>query len=147
MHVREQIMSAVVAAITGLPTTGARVLYDAAYAITDLPALAVMWSEDDTEDVDGGLGDGPVATRALKFNVTGRAKIGDGVPSVLGTIAAEVEIAVMTSAAVAALVHLIEYTSSTIAVSTELEQPAGEVSVGFSALYRVKIDDPETVIS
>ena len=87
-HVRTQIRAAVVTALTGLATTGSRVLVDDQVPIDALPALVVRTSEGNVgEAIDG------TRQRAIAISVDAICKMASGVTDQLDQIATEVEAA------------------------------------------------------
>lgn len=146
MHVRQQIVQAVMAALADLPLTGARVHFAPAYALMSLPALSVLWGDEDVVAVDSGDGTGPVETRSLAITVTGKAMDDLDAGAVLNDIAADVETAMNADEDLADLLMLLEYRGADLDFTGELQQPAGQVEMKFQATYRVKAGSPETVV-
>lgn len=99
-HVREQIRSAVVTAVSGLTTTGARVYESRVLPLeaTSLPALCV-YTRSDTPSYDDGRMNA-IPARVLDIHIEGYCRGDD--QSVLDDIAAEVETAMAGSTTVRA---------------------------------------------
>lgn len=146
MHVRQQIINALMTAVTGLPLTASRVQFAPVHALTVLPALSVLWVDESVWDTDLGDGTGPVETRSVQLTVTGAVMDALDAGASLSEIKDAVRDAVMANSALRALVFLIEYRGSAPAFTGELQLPAGTVAIAFGALYRVKSGYPETVI-
>jgi len=97
-HVREQVRSAVVAAVTGLTTTSARVYNSRVLPVgaTLLPCLCVYTRTDTPDYARGHMARTP--RRVLDVHVEGYVKGDD--QTVMDDIAAEVETALFASATV-----------------------------------------------
>jgi len=100
-HVREQIASAAVTALTGLATTGARVFRDrdteaSPLEAAELPALVIEDDGDPAEIVS--LGQGRVLERRMRLTVTAHVKALSGYSAALNEILKEVEVALAGAA-------------------------------------------------
>lgn len=103
-HVRADVRAAVVTALTGLTTTGARVLVDDQYPLDDLPALVIKTSEENAgEAVDG------TRQRAITVSVECVSKLVSGITAQLDQMALEVETALAGSITVTSRVLAVDY--------------------------------------
>jgi len=103
-HVRADIRAAVVTALTGLTTTGSRVLVDDQYPVEDVPALVIKTSEENAgEAVEG------IRQRAVGVSVEAVSKLTSGITAQLDQIALEVETALAGSITVGGRVLAVDY--------------------------------------
>jgi hypothetical protein len=103
-HVRADIRAAVVTALTGLTTTGSRVLVDDQYPVEDVPALVIKTSEENAgESVEG------IRQRAVGVSVEAVSKLTSGITAQLDQIALEVETALAGSITVSGRVLAVDY--------------------------------------
>jgi hypothetical protein len=103
-HVRADIRAAVVTALTGLTTTGSRVLVDDQYPVEDVPALVIKTSEENAgEAVEG------IRQRAVGVSVEAVSKLTSGITAQLDQIALEVETALAGSITVSGRVLAVDY--------------------------------------
>jgi hypothetical protein len=127
-HINDQIRSAVVAAVTGLATTGSRVDEDflAVKAVTD-PRLVVRVGTGSVKtDVQG------VQQREIQITVAGYAKDVDGISAVLGAMHYEVEVAMNAAGTLGGLIKSpVELTRDSRETDAGLERPAGMIEIEF----------------
>lgn len=100
-HVREQIVVAAVAAVTGLATTGSNVFRDRdtderPLQATELPALLVDDDGDPAEIIS--IGQGRLLERTMRIRITAFVKSASGYSTLLNTILKEIEIAIAGAA-------------------------------------------------
>lgn len=143
-HARQQILDAVVTAVTGLPLTGSNVHLAPVHALRTLPALSVL--PGDEEVIERAAGTTPLELRSFQVKVTAGVMDELGMVTTLNDIAAGIEAAVLKNAALLALVSLIEYVGATPDFSGELQQPTGTIETAFRAEYWVETGAPETVV-
>lgn len=132
-HVREQITAACVSALTGLPTTGARVwrARERALQPSECPALVVIGAG---ESVDiATMGSAPALARSMRLRVTAHVRAGTAWDSTLAKIAAECEAALVGSLGGAKLVRIAEIEDPE--VSEEADKPIARQTMIFEALY------------
>jgi len=144
-HARQAIREAVVAALTGLPTTGGSVKDTWPYATPpeDMPALRIYTPGEQADDRASDLG--PIQGRAVTLLIVGYAE-GVLVAETLDTIAAEVEVALAASGNLGGLVKLIDYQSMTALVEGETKKRSGEIRLTYSILYRTARADPTATV-
>lgn len=109
-HIATQLRNAIVAALTGLATTGARVYKNRpgirVLQASELPALMVYSGG---EDVNDAAVDGNLLERDMQFHVDLRVKGTDGVDDVLDQIRKEVEIALAPGVVIGTRTVIIDY--------------------------------------
>ena len=89
---------------------------------------------------------GTEQTRALTVTVEARIKAVTTYDDTLDSICAETEAALVADSGVAALVKIIELSSTEIDFDDELEKPTGLARMNWLTVYRVDSTDPETII-
>ena len=128
MHKRQSIQAAVVAAVTGLTTTGARVYAGRVYpsGTANLPGLNVTTPRDDVS------GDFPANRRAqmrkLTITIEARVKPADGTDTPqeqMNKIEDEVQKALMADPTMGGLVQWLMPDTSSFALSGETDRPTG----------------------
>lgn len=142
-HVREQIRSAMVTAVTGLATTSTRV-HNSRFlplASSALPALCVYTRSDTPDYTRGHMQKTP--RRVLDVHVEGYVAGDD--QSVMDDIAAEVETAVFANAALAALA-LVWLGEQTMSVDGEGEKLTSIIDMVFRCEYATVEGAPNTVV-
>ena len=144
-HMRTQIRTAVVLALTGLALTGPRVYINRLDPVPDdaLPALKV---ETNAEQVDSPDLGGDYQERDIQLLVIGLAKATANLDNVLDQIALEVEQALLdpVDKTFGGLVESITYTGLRIGFTADLEKPAAEVRLAFLVRYATTAGDPTT---
>lgn len=101
LHVREQIMAAVVSALTGLTTTGARVYRDRdteerPLQSDEVPGLVIDDDGDPAEILTMGVD--RILARTMRVRVVAHVKAASGYSASLNLILKEVEIALSSAA-------------------------------------------------
>ena len=144
MHRRRAIREAIVALVTGLPTTGMSVTEGRVYAapIDDLPTLDVTTP---TETLEFEMGGGPPyeVTRSLIVDVMARASGGDYL-AVLDDIALEVEQALMSDPRLSGLVADMRLNETAIALDEDIgETPVAQLTMSWECRYNVGSTDPQ----
>jgi len=134
MHKRTAIRNAVVAALTGLTTTGANVSVDPVYDLdaANLPML-VITTGDESVDIGAQIG---VRTyqRALTLSIEAIAKARVGLADTLDQIALEVEAAINTDPTLAATA--LDAVLTSVRQSMEKgSQPIGRLSLDYDITY------------
>lgn len=131
MHVRQQLRAAVASALTGLPTTGARIYTARAYALedTETPALLIATPSESAEagDIHGSIG------RQVTVTVTAVVKSTGAVQDLLDQIAAEVEPALVgpDKLDVGARRVDVEYTGAEFAMDDSADRKTAELEMSF----------------
>lgn len=139
-HVRQQVIAAVVTALTGLTTTTTNVSNRRTYPQGTTPALNVYWSTDETDYEQGKTICTPM--RRLEVHVEGFTK-GEN-ESQANTIAEEVETAMYTDQTFGGLALGTEIGTSEILVEGDGESQVLVVDMVFNIFYRVQEGVPGT---
>lgn len=145
-HVRQSLRAAVVAAVTGLPTTGARVRTGRVYPLqeADLPGLEVNTVAEEAEPQS--LSFSGVLARAVTVEVVGRARATAAIADVLDAIAEEVEGALAGAVTVSGVQVALDYAGADIQFSGEVDQPVGAVALRFTAQLFTLASAPGTLV-
>lgn len=135
-HLRTQIRDAVAAALTGLPTTGARVYPSRVYPVqtADLPCLLVYARRDDVqlETIHAPK----YLQRTVELEVVALAKAASDLDDVLDQMCKEVEAALaMPVAALAGIAQDINPVSTEFELVGAAEKPTGSASMIFTVGY------------
>jgi hypothetical protein len=141
MHLRQQIINAVVTAVTGLTTTGADVANRRTYPQGTTPALNVYWSEDIPDYERGKLGSVPL--HGIEVHVEG-ITLGEA-ETQANTIAEEVEAALYTDQTLGGLAIGIELGVATIEQDGEGADQVLVIDLMFIVFYRAAEGIPGTV--
>lgn len=152
-HVREQLAVAVVARLTGLTTTGARVYRQrpqeyALQPVTELPALRVFLLGDQASASGIGV---PFYERIASLRIDGVAKVSLGttagtnpLDTLLNLIASEVETALATEIEFAVgKTTLLLYRGTTVDDSAAGDQPVGVVAMTWDAVIYTNHGAPD----
>jgi alpha-L-arabinofuranosidase len=145
-HVRQSLRSAVVAAVTGLTTTGSRVYTAKVYPAQDgeLPCLVVNTVAEAVTQQDIGLPG--IIERRVTVEVVGMVKATSGMANTLDTIAEEVETAVGSGVSVSGANIELAYEGSDIQFSGDTDQPVGTISLRFAATLYSLSSAPGTLV-
>lgn len=140
MHIRQKIRNEIVAAVTGLTTTGSRVYPSRVWPLDDdtIPGLLVYTGDEDVDSEEGRVA--RVQNRDLQIVVIGKAKLTAGLDDLLDDIAEEVETAVLSASY--ATIQSIDLLSTEIDIERGAEKPTGEVILTFSVHYLTRDGQP-----
>jgi len=147
VHARELIRKAVASAVTGLATTGTSVFTNRLYPYNDddLPNLSVYAAQSpETVEDEGTMGS--YQLRVLPVEIVARAKTTAELEDTLDDICAEVETALVGSAAVDALVKSLRLISTEIEMDNDGEKPVGAARMEWEVIYRVDGAAPTTPV-
>lgn len=130
-HIRTQIRTAVLAAITGLTTTGARayVAHDRPLLAAELPCVLLSLSDTaEAESVTAAL----LLRRTVSIEVQAIAKATTGLADTLDQIGEEVEEALGAALTVDGQQLYLRYTGTAPAdINSETDRPVGAISINF----------------
>jgi len=154
-HARTSIRTAVVAALTGLTTTGSAVTSGRVYPESTLPALSVYTDSEEVVDEENIIGATPKQTRALTLTVEARAKAvatatdSTVLEDLLDLICEEVEVALAADETLALSPgpKMLRLTTTEYELSAEQEQPLGVATMQWRIWYRVDATAPGTIIA
>jgi len=134
MHVRQQIINAIVPALTGLTTTGANVYSRRTYAVGITPSLNVYWTADDPDYAEAAAG--PCKPlRGLEVHVEGFTKVDD--EATANAIAEEVEVAMFADDTFGGLAVGTEIGTQEIGVDGDGDDAVLLIDMIFTVFYRV----------
>lgn len=143
-HVRTQIRDAVVAALTGLSTTGSRVYAGRSRpAAKDTDPFLLVYGTQETSE-PAAIGVDPILMHELMVRVEGRAlaSTAAAIENTLDQIALEVEPAITRNSALGHLTRSVILVGTRIAVESPGERHAGEVTMEFRIVYRTRESSP-----
>lgn len=132
-HVRQQLRSAVAAALANLPATGTRVDSAPMYPL-DLaagPRLAIVITDEAAEVAS--IHSPPVIQRSVNLVVEVHAAAAAGLADTLDTAAAQVEAALGAAVTVSGVAVPLAYRGASIEFSTDGELPVGRLALTYSA--------------
>ncbi|TXH90351.1 MAG: hypothetical protein E6Q78_05265 [Rhodoferax sp.] len=142
-HMRTQIRQALVAALTGLPATGARVFVNSVYELraSDLPCLLVQTG--DEPQIDAMVVAGTAQQRQHLVMVKAVAKQASGLQDALDQMLLEVEGALALST-LGGLVKRMELKAIATTDSAALDTPVGELTATWFVTYLTPTTNPDT---
>lgn len=135
-HVRKQVRDAVVARVTGLPTSGSRVFNGRVWAFeqaSELPALRVDVT-DDSGTMDRTIHGSAWIRRSVSVEIEAKAKGTGNLVDLLDTMGEEVEAALGASLVVSGIAVDLDYLGMSLSLSADGDQPVGSLTMRFSAL-------------
>ena len=141
-HLHKQIRAALVTALTGLATTGARVYANRLRPMqdADLPGLRIYLDE---EEAEGLLIHSPeMYDRRLTIVVEGVAKASSALDDTLDQISKEVEIALAAGLTVAGRSLEVFYSGMQF-TDEQLDKPVGVKRMSFSLTYTAMSTTPD----
>lgn len=146
-HVRTQLRHAVVALVTGLPTTGANVVTDHPEPFDpgagELPSLYVK--VDDVADPSAAL-DRDFQGREMQIAIEARGRATTGLADLMDAIAVEVESALPPTITVSGKQVDLTYLGTEFDESAEGDKPTKLMSIRYSAAVYINPADPQTIV-
>lgn len=145
-HARKQIRDAFAAAVTGLPTTGARVYIGRVHPLADghEPSLLIYTGPESVEA--HAMGRPRPLLRTLTLHAHAVVSATDGVEDALDQIAAEVEAAIGADETLGGLALATLHTGSLPERDGEGRLIAGSRRLDFEVQYRTTDADPQTIV-
>lgn len=146
-HLRRQIREAIVTALTGLTTTGARVFASRVYPLeaADLPGLLITTLSELSGPID--MGEPRTLERSVTLEVAAIAKSTADLDDVLDQICKEVEVALaMPVTALAGIAKSITLTATDIEVMGSGEQPFGRARLSYTVDYYAAENAPDVAL-
>lgn len=145
-HVRKQLRDAVVLAVTGLATSGAKVYAESAKIMQDqhLPGLKVY--TDGEDGADETISSPSVRLRTVNLVVECVAKTDAGMDDLLDQMAAEVETALAGGVTIGGDVLPLPYDGAEARTSGEQEQFTGSIALRFTVDLRNLSTEPDVLI-
>ena len=147
-HARQQIRDAIVAALTGLTTTGSNVFPSRSYDVPkeNLPCILIYTAAEEMADEASSLGDR--RGMILAFRVEARVRpVATDADDQLDAICAEVQAALFAEPTLGGLVRHLDLQSTEIEFDAEAEAPTAAGVMTFGCLYRIDRTDAETIIT
>lgn len=143
-HIRQQLRDALATAVTGLPTTGARVFQSRVYPlqITDVPCLVVTTDGDSIEQET--IHRPYMQARQIQLRIEGYAVGVYDLDDILDGICKEVEIAVDN--ATLAMVDDIGFAGTQLDTSVVGQQPVGKITLIYRVTVRTMSNSPDVAI-
>jgi hypothetical protein len=142
-HLRRQIREAIAIAVTGLPTTGARVYESRVYPLQDsnLPGLLV-YTENETSERRTLAAPG-LMVRTLRVVVRAVAKAASNLDDALDQICKEVEIALAMPNATVSMAKSITLVATDIEMQGTAEKPTGHAAMTYEVVYIAAENAPD----
>ena len=141
-HGRKQVRDAVVAALTGLTTTGSRVHVHRVYPM-EADLLSALNVRTGAESVDEDC-----VTRTVDVIVEARAQATATLYDTADLIASEVEAALAADITLGGVaVHVLPPETEPLEMADEIEKPVGLLVMSFPVVYRVEMSDPDTLLN
>jgi len=140
-HVRQILRTAVVAAVTGLATTGSSVRVARVYPwqIGELPGLEVRTPG---EDVAEESPTEPIQQRQVEVELIATVRDTETVADTLDAIAEEIEVALGSSLTVDSNHVTLSYAGAAIEDSAIADQPVGRITLRYIATLFVAAGEP-----
>jgi hypothetical protein len=141
-HLRQQIRDDMVAAVTGLPTTGANVFRSRVYpmAATNLPGLTVYTTSEQSSAITMGFP--RTQERRLEVVVEAYVRAVANFDDAADEIVAEVEIAVNADLSRGGIAKDTQLTGVRMQMAADAEQPTCVAIMTFEVKYITKEDNP-----
>ena len=145
-HLRKQIRTAAVAALTGLGTTGSRVYVSRAHPMQDanLPGLRIYTRSEEVEIASMGVG--RVRERRLELVVEACVKANSAYDDTLDQIQKEVEIALDANQGLGGISKYVEPRSFEDAFEGEGEKVVAMKRMAFEVLYYTAQGAPDVAL-
>lgn len=145
-HVRKQIRDAVIAALTGLATTGSRVESGRTFPLgQDHAPTLLVYAISERSSVHS-QGDPATLIRDLTLAIEGRVMMASVPDDTLEVIAAEVEVAMMADPSLGGLSQEVTLLATAINTQAPGQSHAGEVRLDYRVVYRTRENAPQTAV-
>ena len=143
-HIRHQLRDAVATAVTGLPTTGARVFQSRVYPlqITDVPCLVVTTDGDSIEQET--VHHPYIQARQIQLRIEGYAVGVYDLDDILDGICKEVEVAVDNASL--SMIDDIGFAGTQLDTSVVGQQPVGKLTLIYRVTVRTMSNSPDVAI-
>jgi hypothetical protein len=147
MHARQQLRDAIVTAVTGLATTGARVYTARVYPAqdTELPHLEVNTVDEEAQPVS--LHGPGLVERIVSIEITARARATSVLAGTLDDIAEQVETALSGAITVSSKSVPLSYQGASIQFSGDADQPIGAATLRYQATLYTASNAPGTLVN
>lgn len=147
LHIREQITLAVVAAVTGLVTTGPRVYRarDRALQDAELPGLVVTAMSETPEILTMGNATQRILSRTMNMSIAAHVKAVSGYDTTLNKILAELEVA-LSVANLSGGKYISPVEIPDPEISEEGEKPVARQDFVFEVFYNTRADTPDVAL-
>lgn len=148
-HVRQQVRQAIVAALNGLATTGARVHSGRTFPLSQdhAPTLLVYAVSERTQlHAMASGGTSAILLRDLTVAIEGRVMMADVPDDVLEAIAAEVEVAMMADPSLGGRTREVTLLATSINTQSPGQSHAGEVRLDYRVVYRTRENAPHSAV-
>jgi hypothetical protein len=141
-HLRKTIREAIAAALTGLPTSGARVFTSRDYPLApnELPGLKINTGAEASRPLSAGYP--RVMARELQVEVEAYAKANNDLDDTLDAMALEVEQA-MAGNSFGGLAHEVTLATTELELDAEHETPHGLLRLTFTVTYCARENTPD----
>jgi hypothetical protein len=145
LHVRDQILDAVLAAVTGLPTTGARAFDSRAYPLEreELPGINVRFHEATERSTPGDFPRPRMLERTCRIQVVGSVQATTNYRKAANQIALEVE-SVLGAPGAGSPAKWLNLIGTELQISGSGEKPVGEITLTYEAFYITLENDATT---
>lgn len=145
-HVRTQIRTALVAQLTGLATTGARVFASRVHPLADnqLPCLLII--ANDEPSIVEGLSNPPILERTLEVLIRAVVKASSSLDATLDTIISEVEVALAAVTTLGGLIKAISLNAIAFSYDDATDKPVGVAELTYQITYFTVSGSPNTAI-
>ena len=143
-HLSRQIRDAIVTLVTGLSTTGSRVLAEEPKQVPASPCLIVHEGHEDSPEVLT-QGRPRLLQRRQDIVIKALAK-GAGVNNTLSAIRKEVEIAIAGNPTLSGLAKQVDLGPTDIDYSFDTDQPTGALTLTYTVTYHVKENAPDVAL-
>jgi hypothetical protein len=145
-HVADQLQDAVIAALTGLTTTGARVFdeFDLPLARTDLPALNIRPVSDKVEAAS--LPAPRLLVCRLELEVTALVRSNASTRATLNQIRKEVAIALAMPCPAVPMAKTIALSAVDYVLDGSGERPIGQAAMTYELTYYVAENTPDVAL-
>lgn len=145
-HVRTGIRVALLAVLTGLTTTGARVFASRMHPQGDaaLPCLLVITN--DEPSIEEGLSNPPTLERMLDVSLRGVAKASASLDATLDKIIEEVEVAMSAVTTLGGLIKGLSLISIAVNYDDQTDKPVGLVDINYRITYFTRAGSPATAL-
>ncbi|TAK50238.1 MAG: hypothetical protein EPO23_03260 [Xanthobacteraceae bacterium] len=143
-HVRSQIRAAVVAALSGLATTGARVYPGRTRSLgEDHEPTLLIYTTDERAEIDAM---GGILLRRLTLVVDAQVVASGPPDDTLDQIAAEVEPAMILNPSLGGLAKWVLLTATRTAIRADGKRHLGEVRLEYDIGYRTRENNPAMAV-
>lgn len=145
-HVRKQVRAAILALVTGLTSTGARVSANRATPKPAARGIDIVVRTPGEQSQDASMDGQQDRIIRARLDITTKGASEDAVADALDQSAVEIELAIDADRTLGSLAQSMEYRGADLALNGDGERILGTLSIAYDVTVYTDRGDPETAL-